>query len=315
MATKLGIKNIFIVSFCASLTASHAHAGLDFNVTFRDPGGTNAAYHDRIRDAMRDAAAAWGRYIETTPTTLEIELNFTNEATASAGSLSHRPDSVLGGVATYELGSIIKLTTGEDINLGAADAVFNIGLNWLTNTIWWNPAPESASPPPAGKIDSHYVFMHEIGHILGFVSYRESSGNLPIFNGSRYQSTFDALTTMVGNDLYFTGDAAMHAHGGQPVPLTFGNFSHVGNSTASGRPGSDLVTDVMNGVVSQSIRYELSAVDVAILQDLGYTLSATGRDLVYGRSAVPEPASIIALAVGLSGLGAYRAGSRRRRAA
>ncbi|WP_337174940.1 hypothetical protein [Paludisphaera sp.] len=315
MANKLGIRNIFFVYFCASLTASHARAGLDVNVTFQDPGGTNAAYHDRIRDAMRDAAAAWGRYIETEPVTLQIQLNFTSESTASAGNLSHRFDSVIGGVATYEVGAIIKLTTGEDINFGAYDAVFNIGLNWLTNMIWWNPAPGSPSPPPAGKIDSHYVFMHEIGHILGFASYRENSGRLPIFNGSPYQTTFDAHTSMLGGNLYFTGDAAMHAHGGQPVPLTFGNFSHVGNSSASGRPGSDLVNDVMNGVVSRSIRYELSALDVAILEDLGYTLSAEGRNLVYGRSAVPDPASIIALAVGLSGLGACRAASRRRRAA
>ncbi len=312
----------FLLGAALALAGPAVQAGLSVSVTFNDPGDAHSAYHAVVRSAMASAADAWGTYVETAAgRTLAIEVNFTDEATASAGSDKYVLDqaaTAASGVTTYMVGAVSKLAFGGGGGAeGAADAVFNIGEDWLTNVIWWNPSPTSTAAPPPYKLDSQYVFMHEIGHVLGFSSARDASGAPPIFNGAPYQTTFDALIRREGDDLFFTGTAAAAAYGGQPVPLTFANFSHVGNAAGSGRPGADLVDDVMNGVVSQYVHYELSGVDVGVLADLGYTLTAAGRALVYGAppTTAPEPASIVALALGVSGVAAHLVVFARRRAA
>jgi hypothetical protein len=307
----------FILLACFIAAGSETQAGFNVQIDISDPGNAYSAYYSDVTAGVEAAAAAWGQYIDTASNPLHIQVNLgTADATASGGSLSHQFVGTAGGVSTYELGTIIKMVDGIDINDASADAVLNIGTNWLTNTIWWNPDPGSTTPPPSGKVDSHYVMMHELGHILGFIAYRDGAGNLPTDSlGRPYQTTYDALTEWQDGNLFFNGDAAKTAYGGL-VPLTYGNYSHVGNN--SPRPGSDLVNDVMNGVVSKSIHYELSGVDVGILADLGYSLTAAGRALVYGAPpppTVPEPASIIAMVVGLSGVGAWRVATGRRRAA
>ena len=70
----------------------------------------------------------------------------------------------------------------------------------------------------------------------------------------------------------------MNLYGG-PVPVTFGNVAHIGND--SSRPGSDLIPDLMNGVVFfRGTRYDISPLDLAIVADTGLTVIA-----------VPEPSS------------------------
>ena len=299
------------------LTAgAESRAGFNVQVDFVDPGGLNAGYYDRIVDGIEAAASAWGVYLDTLPETLEIQLNFTDEPTGSGGSLYYGYNDVISaatGVVTFEAGALIELVYGVDITPGDYDAVLNIGADWLKNVLWYNPDPGSPDPPPPGQVDSHYFFMHELGHILGFASFRDGDGNLATYpDGTPLQSSFDALSEKIGDDVFFNGAYANLAYGG-PVPLTYGNLSHVGNGWWTGRPGVDLVDDVMNGVVSQSIDYELSALDVGILADMGYDLTDAGRALLgLSSPAVPEPSSVIALALGVCGVGVWRAAGRRR---
>jgi hypothetical protein len=58
-----------------------------------------------------------------------------------------------------------------------------------------------------------------------------------------------------------------------PVPITYGNPFHLGNN--SPRPGSDLIPDLMNGVVYYyQTRYDISALDLAIAKDAGVVLAS-----------------------------------------
>jgi hypothetical protein len=68
------------------------------------------------------------------------------------------------------------------------------------------------------------------------------------------------------------------------VPLTYGNYHHFGN--ADPRPGSDLIPDLMNGVVFfRGQRYNISPLDLALLADVGVP--------------VPEPTALTIVSIGI----------------
>ena len=114
----------------------------------------------------------------------------------------------------------------------APDLQINFGIDgYLQNELWFDPDPVGRSVAvPINQTDARSVVLHELGHALGFNGWRDgSTGALP---GS-YQSTFDAYSQLAaspaGTVLQFTGPQAMAVYGGG-VPLTFGNYSHVGNN-------------------------------------------------------------------------------------
>ena len=61
--------------------------------------------------------------------------------------------------------------------------------------------------------------------------------------------------------------------------MTYGNSTHLGNDVP--RPGSDLIPDLMNGVVFvRGDRYDISPLDLAIISDTGLAVNT-----------IPEPGS------------------------
>jgi hypothetical protein len=106
--------------------------------------------------------------------------------------------------------------------------------------------------------------MHELGHAFAF------NGWMNNFTGvmsDRYQSVYDELIDFRGGSFYFTGSGAARTYG-SPVPLSYGNITHLGNLFPG--PGSDLIPDLMNGVVFyRGSRYNISPLNIAILADVG----------------------------------------------
>ncbi len=169
------------------------------------------------------------------------------------------------------------------------------GVIWLNpqylSTFWFDPLRDRLDAIPPNVIDAVSVFTHEMVHGLGFYSTRVLSG--PNYGQlSPVPSVFDGFTAFgtggVPSILYFSGPNAVKLYGG-PVPLTSlganngspdnENFSHVGNPP--GNPGSNLLGDLMNGVAFPFGRVWPSALDLAILEDIGW--------LTTGESAGPPP--------------------------
>jgi hypothetical protein len=192
-----------------------------------------------------------------------------------------------GGVAVYETAALAEAQTGAD-PLGVGQPEIEIDLNTETylKQAWFDPsgAARTGTVPPT-KTDFISIVLHEMLHGVGFTGWRTTSGpgygQLP----GGYESTYDALTGFGtgGNPtvLYFDGPTADAVYGG-PVPLTSvgpsgalssQSFYHVGNP--AGLPGSDLLPDIMNGVVFYTgTRYTVGRLDAAMLADMGWSVRA-----------------------------------------
>jgi PEP-CTERM motif len=295
-----------VVALGAPLQAQAQSASpVNFAVSFNDAAGLYSSYY---ADISRNVLAAGNDWVSRfqgnlATTTLTVQIGFANIPIANGRSATSSFVSNSAGVNIFEQGAAAKIKTGVDANGTAADIEFNIGTTGYLQSLWFDPDPVAQTAViPTNRTDARSVFLHEFGHAFGFNGWRNGmTGALPATGAGQqpYQSTFDqwVLPMQPGaNTLFFTGANATAVYGGA-VPITFANNFHVGN--AVGRPGSDLVGDMMNGVVyNYATRYQISALDLAIMQDVGLPVAA-----------VPEPATY---ALWLGGLLALAAACRRR---
>ena len=295
----------FVAAFLFVGTA--ANAAVSFEVSFLDPSALYASYYTDLRNGVVAAGNDWvSRFNLVHSTTLSVQIGFANIATGNGASATSVFAGTVGGINIFEEGASAELRSGIDPNGAAPDILFNFGINgYLQNELWFDPNPVAQSlPVPTNKTDARSVFLHEFGHALGFNGWRDAtSGTLP----GNYASKFDALSVMNpaatgGSTITFNGAAAMARYGGA-VPLTFGNYGHVGNIAP--RAGSELIGvdgDLMNGIVFyRGVRYQISDLNLAMMQDMGFQLSA-----------VPELGSSWLMLFGMTALGGLRLARRRR---
>jgi hypothetical protein len=271
---------IFSMAFSAVTNAT-----LVFNTSFNDPTGTFSPYYSDIQSHVFAAGAAWGSYI-VGDASLEVQINFsTSIQTATGGSVTSsfvRNDGVFN---VFEQGAAGEINTGVDPNNVQPDIEFTFGSDYLINELWFDPDPFSRTATIASnRTDAVSVVLHEFGHAFAFNGWRDPlDGSLP----SDFQSTFDEHVFFDGDDLFFQGPRAINVFGGD-VPLTTNNYDHLGNNLP--RPESELILDLMNGVnFYRETRYNISALDIAILTDSGFTV-------------VPIPAAFWLFGSGLLGM-------------
>lgn len=280
-----------------------ASAQGQIEVVFNDPGAVYASYHADIERVTLAAGANWLSHFTATGTApvLTVRIGFDALATATGRSLTSSFVGVSNsGMNLFAQGAAHELLTGIDPNGSEADIEIMFGTGgYLQTELWFDPAPlQRTSPVPLSQTDAYSVLQHEFAHALGFNGWLDSStGTVP----GNDASTFDALVGEhpqgAGTGLYFLGSSAMALYGG-PVPLTDGNYTHFGN-WAPGN-GQDLLPDLMNGLVFyRGTRYTVSALDLAVMNDLGLPTSV---------GVVPEPATS---ALWLLGAGALLLSQRR----
>lgn len=280
--------------FACCLAAAGAANATGIEVVFADPGASYTAYYADLERLTVAAGGAWLQQLENTAAGAEltVSISFASLATASGRSATSAYYGSTGdGSTLWAQGAAHELRTGIDANGAAPDIEFMIGIDgYLQDELWFDPDPLLRSAPvPEQQTDAMTVLMHEFGHALGFNGWLDGSSGAA--TGS-HLSTFDALVqpmaTPLGTVLFFTGAQAMSVYGG-PVPLTLGNYGHLGNEMAD--YGRDLVPDLMNGVVFyRGVRGDISALDLAMLADTGLPVSAL---------AVPEPGAVALLLAGL----------------
>lgn len=277
-------------------------AGIIFD--FQYGSGAELWTPDR-KAALNSAANTLADYLSVaSPVTLTFNVTgySTNDGTlASAGS----------GISTtsgFNKTTVQrKIQTGFDQNGPTADGTINWNFyhNWDTD--------DSIS---AGYYDFKAVAMHELLHAFGFLSLIESAGNntqtywsafddfvvnsvgTPVISNGTYlwDTSYDANLTGGNGGLYFGGANAVAAFGGlvplyTPSPWAGGSsVAHLDTTYFTGANKK-----LMNHAVSSgpAIR-TLSAIELGILEDIGYSLAS---------ASVPEPSTWLMSLVAAGGIG------------
>jgi hypothetical protein len=255
-----------IACLAVSLVGARAHAAINYSIAFDDPtDALNATVRPLLESHAIAAGERWAKYL-VGDAAIEVVIR-TNAAIPFAEGRSVTSSFVEnnGAFNVFEQGMTAELRTGVDPNAADYDVVIEINPTYVYDELWFDPDPVARTAVvDVNRTDAMSTFLHEFGHALGFAGWiNPTTGAYP----GDYQSTYDEQINFDGQNFFATGPAATALYGG-PVPLTFGNVSHVANF--SPRPGEDLLLDVMNGLVFyRGTRYEISPLDLAILNDAG----------------------------------------------
>ncbi len=178
-----------------------------------------------------------------------------------------------------------KIQTGVDANGAAADG----GISWNFGPSWG-----FGNTVTSTQYDFQSIAMHELAHTLGFLSataapgsntgrtwteydgYLVTAAGAPVIGADFvWNSAYNSNLTGANSGLYFGGPNAVAAYG-RPVPLytpstwaAGSSVSHLNDFVFTGANDTLMTARVTRGPAPR----ELSAVELGILRDLGYTVA------------------------------------------
>lgn len=251
-------------------------------------GSGSQNWTQEARNALQTAAVTLASYLVVdSPVTITYDVTATSDSfsstLASAGS-----DLTGAGAGFFDTVVQQKILTGTDSNGSAADGQ----IDWNFGRSWGYGASVAG-----GSYDFTSTAMHELLHTFGFLSYVDAPGNntgqswttfdryittsggTPVIDRTTFlwNTGYDTNLTGGGGGLYFDGTNAVAAYGG-PVPLYTPNPWEPGSSVSHLRDSAFTGANekLMNAQVSAGTGVRIvSAVELAMLKDIGYTVSNT----------------------------------------
>ncbi len=295
-----------LLAVCLTLIGTpHASAQISWNVTFDDViNTTGLGFDDPAQGATRrETFARVTEYVSSIfsdSATLDFSVrnsrNIGSGPLASAGTLyASDPSGFTNGLLSDHV------LTGSDPAPGTRDgqATFDFGYNWNSGL----------SAPSASQFDLFSVTLHEITHAFGFATLADANGEslishstsgvfgvwdsyislgngTPLFSSENGATFTGSAADLTSGDVWFTGPYARAQNRGNPIPI------HAPGTFAPGSSLSHIASTlpaVMNPSISAGqLRREYTNLDIAILQDLGYSLAP-----------VPEPGIFLLLTLAL----------------
>jgi hypothetical protein len=311
----------FLCLLCAVSIASPISAGvIAWNVTYGDAAtatgfGTGHADGQTRRDTFESAL----NYISATFDTADVTLDYAVNASqtdgtgflASAGTSFFVINGFTNGVMFEHANTGIDPSGGVD-----GSATFDFGYNW-------NPENDASA---GGEFDLFTVALHEVTHSLGFLTLTAANGDSVFGANPGTHSVQDSFLVddlgnpffaaggnfigdaadLTGNNVFFSGANAMAANGGNAVrmyaPPAFASGSSLSHVDTATFPTAVMTHAVAPGVDKKAY----SAIDLGILQDIGWTVNSS--------AAVPEPSTFALLGIGAIGMIGYRRRKRKQAA-
>jgi hypothetical protein len=248
-------------------------------------GAGSQFWSPSARAALESAATQLGSYlVVSSPVTVTYQVN--GEFSPLSATLAEAGSSFASPGPGF-LDTVVqnKIQTGADANGSTPDG--NISVNF--------GQPWSLGSPVAGnQYDLESIAMHELLHTLGFLSYVQqagantgqtwtvydsflvnSAGNRIIGPDYLWSSAYNPNLTGANRGVYFSGPNAVAANNGlvplyTPNPWVSGSsLSHLSDYVFTGSKDTLMTAVVSRGLAPRA----LSAVELGILRDLGYTVA------------------------------------------
>ena len=264
---------------------------MQFNVIISSDSSVSPDYaqltsseKQEVIDTMNAAAAIWSWYLPSS-ITLDLSIQIDNSAysgnTVADGGANgyYNTGTTFQGTKVYDAITDIKLKTGVDSNGSNYDLGMKLTVDSIRNRLYFLPNPAATVGPytvPSDRTDALSVFLHEVGHGLGIGSL---SSAITDTSFNLFKSTYD---TFIDGNGRFIGSHALDAVSGAPIQLEPTSISHL---SESGPFGSDL----MSTILPSGTQARISALDVAMLQDIGVPIRAAtaADDVLHAISNTP----------------------------
>lgn len=295
-----------------------ASAFVKFHITFDASAAVlTDTERANIEAHVRAAGQRWVDVIGIpTPRYIEIEVSIDDIPTANGASATTAFIGTIDGRDTYEQGVARELRLNEDPNMGEPDGHITIGLDYLRNELWFDPDPvHRTAPVPGNRTDAMSTMLHELGHIIAYNGWADLTtgapnpnywsifdswfvpGAAPVFAGPAAVAAWGAPPELTIGNIFHWANATQQVEStqarcvaepvfwrwGAPVPgmcsvPPSADAPHdTGTKGTDGSPG--LVNQLMNGVVFyRGTRYDISSLDIGVLQDVGLIEDAIFAD-------------------------------------
>ena len=233
------------------MPAAEPEDGSLFTVTLGVLNGVSQATANTVAAVTQAAADYWGRYIDTSLASIDIQVDFLSlgdTTLAQAGSDFFFSFSS-GGLDFFEPTTINEIATGDDLNGSAPDISIEVNLDSINlNEFTFGPLVDGVSIG-GGGFDLWTVLVHEIAHGLGLLTF--------IDEGGTDRTTFDQFVTGSAGSFSFNGPDPDFG----PIPLdsSIAHTSIVGGA-------------VLNPSIAPGFARYLTAAEVSIFGDIGATL-------------------------------------------
>jgi hypothetical protein len=248
-------------------------------------GAGSQFWSPQARVALESAATQLGSYlVVSSPVTVTYQVN--GEFSPLSATLAEAGSSFASPGPGF-LDTVVqnKIRTGTDANGSAPDGDISVNFG----------QPWSLGSPVAGnQYDLESIAMHELLHTLGFLSYVQqagsntgqtwtvydsflvnSAGNRIIGPDYLWNAAYNPNLTGANRGVYFSGPNAVAANNGlvplyTPNPWVSGSsLSHLSDYVFTGSEDTLMTAVVSRGPAPRA----LSAVELGILRDLGYTVA------------------------------------------
>ncbi len=234
----------------ATPTTISGGTNLPYSVDFSHANlGSNLA---NVEANVKTALDNIGQYVSSkTPFNLQVLTEQTTPKTlaeTNATMISTTNENSVSQTTAFLADAISQVNT----NGGTFDATLYINLANLSQMSF-------DGTPTASEYDLTSILTHEILHGLAFTGNLETTGGLI--------SPYDALVKTQNNLPVFTGSHAEAVNGNNPVPL---DSASAGDGSAYYHVA--IANDLMSDSLGKGVVRTISALDVAMLQDMGLTI-------------------------------------------
>ena len=253
----------------------------NYQVSISDPTNAGGNADAVLQADMQAALGVYAQYLGGTGTLkVQINVDATAEGREDGGpTATYAVGRTSGGVSIYQSDALKTLITG--VHAASSDITIDIDPGYM-KLLDLDSALAPGDSVPYNLYNPAQVFLHELTHGFGMFGWYSQTGTSPGFT----ESVFDTLIVKnADGTASFVGANAEAAYGG-PVPITTSstageNYYHFSNTLSDFNQLPTTVTnplslDLMNGVVFFfDYNYGVSKLDLAVLKDLGYTVTGT----------------------------------------